>query len=150
MGVLEGSLAVALAIQHLNTGDGSVIPQVEGLNDNCNIRFTLELFDSEMSECNGKFSSHVPFCISYLAFNTVQYQQVLNSMINPNMDYLGVILLLMTVLLFLQSCSLKMYLRLIIWQLSSKLLVVVHIMCSLCGRYSCPVICAYQIFIFAQ
>ena len=53
MGVLEGSLAVALAIQHLNTGDGSVIPEVEGLNDNCNVRFTLELFDSEMSESKG-------------------------------------------------------------------------------------------------
>jgi hypothetical protein len=50
MGVLEGALAVALAIQHLNTGDGSVIPQVTNLNDKCNIRFTAEYFDSEMSE----------------------------------------------------------------------------------------------------
>lgn len=50
MGVLEGGLAVALAIQHLNTGDGSVIPEVQGLNENCNVRFTAEYFDSEMSE----------------------------------------------------------------------------------------------------
>ena len=50
MGVLEGSLAVALAIQHLNTGDGSVIPEVGGLNERCSVRFTPEYFDSEMSE----------------------------------------------------------------------------------------------------
>lgn len=50
MGVLEGALAVALAIQHLNTGDGSVIPEVGGLNEKCNVRFTAEYFDSEMSE----------------------------------------------------------------------------------------------------
>ena len=42
MGVLEGALAVALAIQHLNTGDGSVIPEVQGLNEKCNVRFTAE------------------------------------------------------------------------------------------------------------
>jgi hypothetical protein len=33
MGVLEDSLAVALAAKHLNTGDGSVVPEVEGLKD---------------------------------------------------------------------------------------------------------------------
>jgi len=88
--------------------------------------------------------------IPLLMFNTVQYQLVLNSMINPNMDYLVVILLLMMGLLSLQSYSLEIYLRLTIWQLSSELLVVVHIMCSLCGRYSCPVICAYHMFIIAQ
>jgi hypothetical protein len=49
MGVLEDSLAVALAAKHLNTGDGSVVPEVEGLKDRCNVRFTTEYFDSEMS-----------------------------------------------------------------------------------------------------
>lgn len=50
MGVLEDSLAVALAAKHLNTGHGSVVPEVEGLKDRCNVRFTTEYFDSEMSE----------------------------------------------------------------------------------------------------
>ena len=39
-------LTVLLAMQHLNTGDGSIIPEVEGLNERCNIRFTMEAFDT--------------------------------------------------------------------------------------------------------
>ena len=33
----------------LNTGNGSIIPQVEGLNDQCPIRFALEFIDSELN-----------------------------------------------------------------------------------------------------
>eukprot|EP00980_Cylindrotheca_fusiformis_P021081 scaffold8079_cov121-Cylindrotheca_fusiformis.AAC.9 len=43
----EGSAAVALAAQHLNVGDGRISPEVEGLNDRCNIRFTVEFADTK-------------------------------------------------------------------------------------------------------
>jgi len=46
---LSGIMAVSLAAQMLNTGDGSVIPEVEGLSDRCPIRFTTEVFDSSSS-----------------------------------------------------------------------------------------------------
>lgn len=43
---LESLAAVALALEHLNSGDGSVIPQVEGLRDWCNVVFTSEFMDT--------------------------------------------------------------------------------------------------------
>ena len=49
-GPLEGEAAIYLAMKHLNTGDGSVIPEVEGLNETCNIRFTFETSDTEFWE----------------------------------------------------------------------------------------------------
>lgn len=45
----EFTAAFALAIQHLNAGDGSVIAEVEGLNTRCNIKFTPEIVDSQAS-----------------------------------------------------------------------------------------------------
>lgn len=47
---VRGALGVFLAMKHLNSGDGSVIPEIEGLNNRCNIRFTTEIFDTEASE----------------------------------------------------------------------------------------------------
>lgn len=47
---VRGAMGVFLAIKHLNSGDGSVIPEIEGLNERCNIRFTTEIFDTEASE----------------------------------------------------------------------------------------------------
>lgn len=41
--------SVMLAFQHLNTGDGSVVPEVTGLDERCPIRFTYELLDNEFS-----------------------------------------------------------------------------------------------------
>jgi len=41
--------AVYLAMEHLNNGDGSVIPDVKGLNERCPIRFTTEMIDSKRS-----------------------------------------------------------------------------------------------------
>lgn len=41
----EYAVGVALAIHHLNVGDGSLIGEVEGLNDRCNIRFTTDFAD---------------------------------------------------------------------------------------------------------
>lgn len=46
-GSWEAAAAIALAAEHLNTGNGIVVKQVEGLNQKCNIRFTLESFDNE-------------------------------------------------------------------------------------------------------
>ncbi|CAB9514233.1 hypothetical protein SEMRO_640_G179920.1 [Seminavis robusta] len=43
----EDAAAVALAVQDLNSGNGVVVPEVEGLNERCNIRFTTEWFDTE-------------------------------------------------------------------------------------------------------
>eukprot|EP00980_Cylindrotheca_fusiformis_P018330 scaffold5977_cov98-Cylindrotheca_fusiformis.AAC.7 len=40
---------VALAAHHLNTGDGSIVPEIEGLNERCNVRFTVEFADTELN-----------------------------------------------------------------------------------------------------
>ena len=50
LGTYEGAFGIALAAQHLNTGDGSIVPEVAGLADRCNIRFTLEALDTELAE----------------------------------------------------------------------------------------------------
>ena len=44
------TLQIALAVQHLNEGNGSIIPDVQSLNQRCNIRFTLELIDTGLVE----------------------------------------------------------------------------------------------------
>lgn len=38
--------AIALAMEHLNTGNGSIIPEIGGLNATCNIRFVAEFIDT--------------------------------------------------------------------------------------------------------
>lgn len=45
----QATAAVALAIEHLNAGDGSVVREVEGLNQRCNVRFTTEFLDTAFS-----------------------------------------------------------------------------------------------------
>ena len=45
-GIYEDAVSVALAVQHLNTGDGSIVPQVAGLHEKCPIRFTMMTADS--------------------------------------------------------------------------------------------------------
>jgi len=37
----------ALAIQHLNLGDGSIVKEVKGLNETCNLRFTQEFIETQ-------------------------------------------------------------------------------------------------------
>lgn len=39
-------VATTLALEHLNTGNGSIIPEVEGLSDRCPLRFTSEFIDT--------------------------------------------------------------------------------------------------------
>ena len=43
----EAAVANMLAVQHLNTGDGSIVKEVEGLPDKCTIKFSLEFLDTE-------------------------------------------------------------------------------------------------------
>ena len=40
---------MALAAQHLNSGDGSVVADASGLPEWCNVRFALEFVDTELS-----------------------------------------------------------------------------------------------------
>jgi len=47
--IVQVAAATHLAIEHLNNGDGSVIPEVAGLNDRCPIRFTTEMIDTMRS-----------------------------------------------------------------------------------------------------
>jgi len=50
LSTLESGVAVMLAAQHLNTGDGRVVPEVAGLSDRCPIRFTVEWMDTDFIE----------------------------------------------------------------------------------------------------
>lgn len=47
---LESLAAVVMATEHLNTGDGSVVTELDGLNERCNIRFTSEFLDTQGQE----------------------------------------------------------------------------------------------------
>ena len=47
--VVGGFAAAHLALQMLNTGDGSVVEEIEGLPSRCPIRFTIEAFDTGAS-----------------------------------------------------------------------------------------------------
>ncbi|MGK3739555.1 MAG: hypothetical protein ACI8RD_004417 [Bacillariaceae sp.] len=38
----ETAIAIALAIDHLNQGNGTLVEDVDGLNQRCNIRFSTE------------------------------------------------------------------------------------------------------------
>ena len=46
---VKGLLAVYLAMKHLNYGIGTVIPELDGINSRCNIRFTTEFIDTQGS-----------------------------------------------------------------------------------------------------
>lgn len=39
--------AIVLAAHHLNTGDGSIVPQIQGLHERCKVRFSVEAADTE-------------------------------------------------------------------------------------------------------
>ena len=44
--ILQIIMAARIAIEHLNTGDGSIVPALAGLNERCNLRFTTENLES--------------------------------------------------------------------------------------------------------
>jgi hypothetical protein len=50
---LASHMAVMLAAHHLNTGDDSIVPQLEGLSDSCSIRFLVEGVDDQGSVSGG-------------------------------------------------------------------------------------------------
>lgn len=46
LSALQNVAVQSLALEHLNTGNGRVIPEVEGLDQRCNIKFTMEFIDT--------------------------------------------------------------------------------------------------------
>eukprot|EP00956_Cyclotella_meneghiniana_P005714 scaffold7379_cov63-Cyclotella_meneghiniana.AAC.1 len=50
LGYYDGVASVSLAMEHLNTGNGSIIPEIRGLNETCPLRFTTKSFDAECSQ----------------------------------------------------------------------------------------------------
>jgi hypothetical protein len=50
LGSYEGLAAIALAAQHLNTGDGSIVSEVAADNLQCGIKFNVAAFDTAFSE----------------------------------------------------------------------------------------------------
>ncbi len=52
-GEFEGMAAVVLAMEHLNTGDGSIILELSGINQWCDLKFTTKAFDTEGSQLAG-------------------------------------------------------------------------------------------------
>ena len=46
----EGVASISLAMEHLNTGNGSIIPEISGLNESCPLRFATKSFDTECSQ----------------------------------------------------------------------------------------------------
>jgi len=49
LNVAQDMASIALAAHHLNVGDGSIVKEVEGLNERCDVRFTTEFADTEFS-----------------------------------------------------------------------------------------------------
>lgn len=49
----EGLAAIALAMEHLNTGNGSIVPEVEGIDARCPMRFTTQSYDTKAQQSVG-------------------------------------------------------------------------------------------------
>ena len=49
-GVFQGMAAVMLAIEHLNTGNGTLVKQLDGLDETCPMKFSAEFFDTGLSQ----------------------------------------------------------------------------------------------------
>jgi len=48
----SASAAAILAMHHFNNGDGSVVPELDGINKRCNIRLTTEIINTKSSPIN--------------------------------------------------------------------------------------------------
>ena len=46
----ESGLSVGLASEHLNTGNGSIVTELDGLDERCNVKFTFEFIDTKFSD----------------------------------------------------------------------------------------------------
>jgi hypothetical protein len=51
--IYDGVASISLAMEHLNTGNGTIIPEVSGLNESCPLRFTTKSFDDECQQLIG-------------------------------------------------------------------------------------------------
>ena len=52
-GVFHGLASAALAIEHLNTGNGSIVPELAELNQRCPLRFVIDAFDTKEQASHG-------------------------------------------------------------------------------------------------
>ena len=50
VGYYKSVAVLVLAAHHLNTGNSSILKKVEGINNRCNICFTVEFQDSRLKE----------------------------------------------------------------------------------------------------
>ena len=50
LGFYDGVASISLAMEHLNTGNGSIIPEVSGLNQQCPLKFATSSFDTECQQ----------------------------------------------------------------------------------------------------
>lgn len=48
----SASAAAILAMHHFNNGDGSVVQELDGINERCNIRLTTEIINTKSSPIN--------------------------------------------------------------------------------------------------
>lgn len=53
LGRYEGLAAIFLAMEHLNTGNGTIVPELDGINERCPLRFTTDSFDTEQQKSVG-------------------------------------------------------------------------------------------------
>ena len=45
-----GLAAILLALEHLNTGNGTIVPEIDGINQRCPLRFYTNSFDAKAEE----------------------------------------------------------------------------------------------------
>ena len=53
LGVYDGVASISLAMEHLNTGNGSIVPEIDGLDQQCPVRFVTKSFDTECQQAIG-------------------------------------------------------------------------------------------------
>jgi hypothetical protein len=52
-GIFHGLASAALAIEHLNTGNGTIVPELSELNQRCPLRFVIDAFDTKEQANHG-------------------------------------------------------------------------------------------------
>ena len=50
LGFYDGVASISLAMEHLNTGNGSIVPEISGLDQRCPLRFATSSFDTECQQ----------------------------------------------------------------------------------------------------
>ncbi|KAL7544736.1 hypothetical protein ACHAWF_009197 [Thalassiosira exigua] len=53
LGEYEGLATVALAMEHLNTGNGTIVPDLQDIHQRCPLRFTTKSFDTRLQPTVG-------------------------------------------------------------------------------------------------